>query len=185
MSHDAFDWFAHIRAAAAHSPQALDFAHKALVRARREGGRTAECEAMDYALGAFDVIVNQRLPYYICIHEGVGQTEKLVDTVAALGRLCPNWRIRPGWHRMDHDKYIERSKDDWGPRLVGPDGKIVPEVLFARLDKIETLGGVPYRSLLAFVNKSAAAHVKMFYEYATIEDYSDLMENGLRCREMA
>lgn len=181
MSRDAFNWFEHLRAAAAHSPQALDFAYKALLKAAKEGGSSAQCEANRYALGAYDLVVNHRLPFFVSLHEHENELkEKMETTVEVISRMCPGWRIMPGWSRVDFDRHIQEPEDEteWGPRLVGQDGKIRTDVLFQRLDQIGTVGGGPYRQLLAFVNADVATYAKMVFSYVRVEDYRDLLENA-------
>ena len=146
-------WTEHLIAAARHSPQALDFVKAQMARPRTDYDQ----DKIDCATKVMSMILDHSLPYEITFQ----CTPNTVDFAYVLDMLtttCPNWYISP---------HCDYYYDDGVPNR--------DELIKITSNKL-TMGGFPYERLVVFVNKSAAAMIKLYDIVSDIKDYTDIME---------
>ena len=150
-------WTEHLIAAARHSPQAFDFVKTQIVIPRTS--KTHDQDEKDRATKVMSMILDHGLPYEITF-QCTPNTVEFSYVLDMLTATCPNWYISPS---PNCDYYYN-------------DGIPNRDELIEMTTNNLTMGGFPYERLVVFVNKSAAAMIKLYDIVDDIKDYSDVME---------
>ena len=154
---DIYRWCNLLVAAARHSPETLAFIKNQLdVMGKSLHLTSHDRTDITYAPIRLSMIVDEQLPYEV-MFQCTPDTIAFTDVLDMLESTCPQWK-----HSPQCDYY-------W----VGRPNRAK---LIEATENIKTQGGFPYQQLVVFVNKSAAAMIRLYGIETASEDFTDVMK---------